>query len=85
MGHGPAALQGCFDAEMGRLEARLEASLARSDRRFVADHETWRAGCRDRCDRDNPHHEGWGRIFDVQNCYLEELRRRIAWMESTGH
>jgi hypothetical protein len=78
---GPAAIQACCTAESERLEALLSATLARGAA-HPADQERWAATLRDRCDRENPFHGGWGWTFELQTCHLDELRRRILWMEA---
>lgn len=78
---GSPALQDCYTAEFARVEALLATTLL-SRRTVPADEVRWRATYKDGCDRDNPHHGGWGWLFEMQQCYLDELRRRVLWLET---
>ena len=78
------AIQGCYTAELGRLEGLLAETL---NRRAIApprDQEQWNVTFRDRCDKENGYHGGWGWSFELQSCYLDELRRRILWVKTEG-
>lgn len=82
------AIHACFDAEAERLGALLDRELARTlaasneDAAIRADQEEWEEQIHEQCDEANPYHEGWGWIFDVKGCYLDEMKRRILWLDA---
>jgi uncharacterized protein YecT (DUF1311 family) len=88
-----ANINECSDAEYGRLDGRLNRSYQAALRRLSptnaralrSDERGWIATRSDKCLADlKEEREGGGTIYSIliRDCTLQELKRRILWIET---